>query len=380
MGLKKLTIKQLGRVSPARFTAMQSCLLREIWTASGNEPLLPPSPMAELGIVIHRLLEAAGHGQLDGGGNEKIEATWDELISQVEKKMTLSALRRHQVPLSRIIPDFEVRKIRSCRRAAEIAHNVLRAQNEGTRQALEPTGFELWVESDDGRVGGYIDFVRMTRAGVVLSDYKTGAVLQSGTDESCGQIKRAYKVQLKLYAALYRLKCGVWPSRLEVVPLQGPPVKVIFVPEDAELLLAEASSFLQFVNKRIAQVKNGSANVTDLASPKAVNCRHCLFRPACQAYWIAKRKESQQKWPYDVEGFLKDMRRLRNGKVCMMLAEDDLSTSNYITVRNLTDCTQRHPLLNRIPKGGRLAIYGLMYHCRSDDYTETQNTVIYETE
>ena len=121
MRLESLVVKPFRRVSPSRYTAMQACLLREVWSASGNEPLLPPSPLAELGSLIHRLLEAAGRGQLNGGGNGKVDATWEELVSQSEKKMALSALRKHQIPLSRSIPDFEVRKLRACRRAAEIA-------------------------------------------------------------------------------------------------------------------------------------------------------------------------------------------------------------------------------------------------------------------
>jgi hypothetical protein len=380
MGLEYLLVKQFRRMPPSRYTAMKACLLREVWTASGNEPLLPPSPLAELGSVIHHLFEAAGRGQLDGGGNGGIDATWDALVSRAEKKMIPSALRQHQVPLSRSIPDFEVRKLRACRRAAEIAHDTFRTHNGRRRQSPEPTGFELWVESDDGQVGGYIDRVTMTKDGVVLSDYKSGAILDSGTGEGPGELKRAYKEQLELYAALYRLKCGTWPIRLEVVPLQGTPVEVVFVPEDAERLLAEANTFLRTANKRIAQVENGSAAITGLASPQAVHCRLCLFRPACQAYWSVRGRESQEKWPADVKGFLRERTRLRNGKVCMRIAEGDLSTSSCITVRNLMYCADRHPILHHTQTGSWVAIYGLKYHYRSGDYTETQNTVIYGTD
>ncbi|MEN8692893.1 MAG: PD-(D/E)XK nuclease family protein, partial [Desulfobacterales bacterium] len=266
------------------------------------------------------------------------------------------------------------------RRAAEIAHNAFRTQNGRSRRPLEPTGFELWVESDDGQIGGYIDRVAMTNDGVVLSDYKSGAVLDHGTGEGPGHIKRAYKVQLELYAALYRLKCGAWPIRLEIVPLQGSPVEVVYDPEDAEHLLSEACIFLHSANKRIAEVENGNAETAHLASPQATHCRLCLFRPACQTYWIAKGQESKEKWPADVRGFLRETTRLRNGKVCIMIAEDDLSTSPYITIRNLTDSADRHPLLHRTPKGSLVAIYDLKYHYRSGDYTETQNTVIYRTD
>jgi hypothetical protein len=47
-----------------------------------------------------------------------------------------------------------------------------------------------------------------------------------------------------------------------------------------------------------------------------------------------------------------------------------------ITVRNLTDSTDRHPLLNEIKKGSWVAIYGLRYDYHSGDYTETQHTII----
>lgn len=379
MGLESLVVKQFRRVSPSRYTAMHACLLREVWSASGNEPLLPSSPLAELGSVIHRLLEAAGRGQLDGGQNGNVDATWEELISQAEKKMALSALRQHQVPLSRNIPDFDVRKLRACHRAAEIAHDAFRSHDDRPRQSPHPTGFELWVESHDGQVGGYIDRVTMTKDGVVLSDYKSGAILDSGIGGGPGELKRAYKDQMELYAGLYRLKCGAWPIGLRIVPLQGTPVEVVLDPEDAERLLAEASTFLCAANERIAKVMNGSAEITALAVPQAMHCKLCLFRPACRAYWITRKLESQEKWPADVKGVLRETIRLRNGKACMRIAQGDSSTSPCFTIRNLTDCTNRHPLLHHTQPGSRVAIYGLKYHYRSGDYAETQNTIIYGT-
>jgi len=182
---------------------------------------------------------------------------------------------------------------------------------------------------------------------------------------------------MELYAALYWIKFGAWPIRLEIVPLQGTPVDVRFDPENAKRLLAEASTFLRSANKRIAEVENGSAETIGLASPQSMHCRLCLFRPACRAYWIAKRQESQEKWPIDVQGFLRETTRLRNGRVCMKIAEDDSPTSSCITVRNLTDSTDRHPLLHSTTIGKRVAVYGLNRDYRSGDYTETQNTVIY---
>lgn len=356
---------------------MRSCLLREVWTAAGNPPLLPPSPLAELGTVIHELLGAAGRGELEGGGHDRIETTWLDLVSRAEMRMARSALQRHQVPLSRSIPDYEVRRLRAFHRAAEIAGVAVRGHVGRPRQGSEHTGCEVWVESNDGRIGGYIDRAKMTPEGVVLSDYKSGAVLVSDENASSRMARRAYKEQLMLYATLYRLTFGVWPVRLEAVPLQGAAVAVPFDAAEAEGLHADAVVFLQDANRRIAEIEIGRGKAAELASPRSGHCRLCLFRPACQAYWFARTQSPQEKWPSDVRGVVHETTCLRNGKVCMRIAQSDQPGASCMTVRNLTDDTTRHPLLHKTQPGSRVALCGLGYDYRSGDYAETESTVIF---
>ena len=376
---RDLVLKPIRRVSPSRYTAMRSCLLREVWTAAGNEPLLPPSPLAELGTLIHELLGAAGRGELEGGGNGRVEQTWLDLVALAEKRMELSALRRHQVPLSRSIPDYEVRRLRACHRATEIAGAAVRGQAGRPRQGPEHTGFEVWVESRAGHIGGYIDRATMTPEGVVLSDFKSGAVLVSGKGAGLGAVRRAHKEQLILYAALYQLKCGVWPVRLEVVPLQGAPITVPYDTGEAQHLLAGADTLLHEANRRIAEAENGHRGIVELASPCVENCRLCLFRPACQAYWLVRTQGAQAKWPADVKGTVDEKTCLRNGKVCMRITQSDLPTPSHITVRNLTEGIVRHPHLAKVQPGATVVLYGLEHDYHSGDYKETQNTVIIVT-
>lgn len=375
---RNLVLKLIRRVSPSRYTAMRSCLLREVWTAAGNPPLLPPAPQAELGTVIHELLGAAGRGELEGGGHDRIEQTWGDLVSLAEKRMALSALQRHQVPLSRSIPDYEVRKLRAFRRATEIAGVAVRGHVEWPKQGLEHTGCEVWVETHDSRIGGYIDRATMTAEGVVLSDYKSGAVLISEKGTCSRVVRRAHREQLMLYAALYRLTNGVWPVRLEVVPLQGAPVAVAYETGEAQRLLAEATAVLHDANRQIAKVESGRKGIVELASPRVENCGLCLFRPACQAYWLARGqgKGAQAKWPADVRGSVYETTRVRNGKMCMRIAQSESPTPSYITVRNLTDGIARHPLLHKAQRGIMVALYGLERNYHSGDFAETQNTVI----
>ena len=369
-------MKRFRRMSPSRYTALQSCLLREVWYASGNAPLLPPSPLAELGSVIHRLLEEAGRGQFKEPQENAIEAAWSRLINEAEKRMSMSVIRLPHVPLKKSISDFEVRKLRACRQAESIAREATHAREDDRRQTLQPPSFERWVETDDGMVGGYIDHVKTTDKGVVISDYKTGSFLDSGPIGKPREVKRAYKEQLELYAALYRYRFGMWPAVLEIIPLQGASVEVPFAKRHAKRLLETARRSLQTANKMIDKVTHGNTDVASLASPRAENCRLCLFRPECRAYWTARKLDPQQKWPSDVRGCLREIIVLRNGKLCLTIAKDP-SSPLTVSIRNLDSSEDRHPLLRSIQRGSQVEVYSLKYLPRSGDYLETVNTVIY---
>ena len=377
MKMENLVAKPLRRVSPSRYIAMKTCLLREVWASSGNEPLLPPSPLARLGSVIHCLFEVAGRGQFDGNVDEQVNSKWDYLISNVEKEMARSPLTQHLAPMIRSIPDLQVRKLRACRRAAEIAEAAAHTRKVRYEGSSKHAGFEVWVESDDRLVGGFIDRVTLTKKGVVLSDYKTGVILEHGAGKGASKLKSEYEAQLQLYAALYHLRFGVWPIRLEVLPLQGAAVDVSFNPEDADRLLAEAIAFLRSSNRRLAESQNGIARSAELASPQPVHCRFCLFRPACQVYWHARNEAPTGKWPIDLRGYVLELTRLRNGKLSLRIGEGDSLASSSFTVRGLTNCVRRHPLLPCLSIGGQVAVYGLKHDYRSDDYTETRRTAIY---
>lgn len=166
---------------------------------------------------------------------------------------------------------------------------------------------------------------------------------------------------------------------MEVVPLQGGPVAVPYDAGEAQRLLADANALLHDANRRIAEVEKGRGQLTGLASPCAGNCRLCLFRPACQAYWLARRQVEKAKWPADVRGLVYETARLRNGKVCMRIAQSEPPTPSCMTVRNLTDGVTRHPLLQKAQPGIMVALYGLEHNYHSGDYAETQNTVIFVT-
>jgi hypothetical protein len=335
--------------------------------------------LAELGCLIHQLLELAGRGQLAEASKEQVDETWTRLIIEAEDRMLKSQVRRLLVPLNKSIPDFEVRRLRACRRAAEIAHESKRAPRTLDENSLGRTGFELWIETNDGAVGGYIDRAKKTAGGIVLLDYKSGAVLERDSSGAC-RVKGAYKDQMELYAALYQHKFGEWPVSLELVPLQGAAMELEWEPTSAERLLASARRLLRDVNLKIAEAQSGSTKVIGLASPNTRNCRICLFRPACQAYWTVREHDSMQRWPHDIKGILKEKIALRSGTLCFRIAADLSSPDDIVSIRNISSSPQRHPSLSSLQIGSQLAVYCLKYMHRSNDYAETQSTVIYQTD
>lgn len=359
---------------------MQECLLREVWAASGNDFLLPPSPRAELGNIAHRILEAVGRGELKGTGSEEVNERWEFLVSEAEARMAHSPLRRQQTPLSQSIPDFHVLRLRTCNKAVEIARDVHRCSGKLPKLSRCATGFELWVESDDGDLGGFIDRASETTEGVVLSDYKSGAVLETGPEKYSRELKHVYRIQMQLYAALYRQRTETLPVRLEVIPLQGEPIEVVFELEHVERLLLDAKEFLRVANNRIDAVQDGTMDTTVLAVAIPEYCRLCLFRPACGAYWDARQREIDARWPADVRGILEKSTLLRNGKLCLLIRQTDSPSLSSIVVRGVTDSADRHPILTSMPLGAHVAVYGLQRDYRSCDYIETQNTVIYRTD
>ncbi len=86
------SVHPLKRVSPSRFFSLTECPLREVWGASRQQPLLPNSPAARLGSVIHRLLEISGKGLIKNSDPVEIQHVWEGLVRNTEQEMEESWL------------------------------------------------------------------------------------------------------------------------------------------------------------------------------------------------------------------------------------------------------------------------------------------------
>ncbi len=239
----------LNTISPTSFCVIRECALKEVWRRNGNPPPLPASPKARVGTISHRILAEAGQGRLDADEAATI-ARWHELVAEANSEINSYPLERHLAPLENSVPDMEVRRIRTTRNALVIAKQARSIPRSNERSATPvPYGHEIPVRSTDGLVRGTIDaVVREASIGVIIRDYKSGALLESDPGGT-SQPREAYQLQLKMYARLYAETFGQWPTSLELVSLTGEIQNVPFTKNDCSNLLDEARASLRLVNE-----------------------------------------------------------------------------------------------------------------------------------
>ena len=85
------------RVTPTKYLLLRDYALRGVWSASGINALLPSSPRAALGTVIHRIIEEAGKGLISS--IKDFEVSWERSIREEEAMLINSWIEAHFVPL-----------------------------------------------------------------------------------------------------------------------------------------------------------------------------------------------------------------------------------------------------------------------------------------
>jgi hypothetical protein len=360
----------LRRISPSRYGQLKACALREIWTVGGSPILLPRNPSAILGTMAHQLLKEAGQSS----AKKLFDAAqrWQQLADGMNRELKQSWIEDVLSPLQTSAPMYEVLKIRACVRAEEIS-SVARKRSSGTG-ALPGTGFELWVESQDKSVGGWIDSVRRVADRIVLSDFKSGDVLEQPRGLLRKQLKESHSIQLKLYAALYFQTYSVWPGTIQIVPLTGATLNVPFTRNECSQLLDGASLTLKSLNDRISS-KLTSVHEA-LATPSPQNCRFCSYRPACTEYRRARKHSGQSiGWPMDAFGQVWDINVLRDGRLNLRVTGEG---GGKYTFRALSSRPERNPALQMIQRGDQVGIFNARREGNGAEFSEGKQTVLYK--
>jgi hypothetical protein len=334
--------------------------------------LLPRNPLAILGTIVHQLLKESGQSAVKGGFDP--QRRWEQLVAETNQKLKESSLETVLFPLETSARMYEVLRIRACTRAGQISSA---AKERGLSAAGVPgTGFELWVESKDKSVGGWIDSARRTRDGMALSDFKSGEVLEQIDGIPRKKLKESHCIQLKLYASLYFQSYGIWPTTIQIVPLAGPKLEVPFTHEECSQLLEEAALTLKSLNSRIS---GGAASAYEaFASPSSVNCRFCSYRPACPKYREARERDGQTNgWPADAFGKVWDINILQDSRVNLRVAG---GRGEQFTLRALSSISKRHPALQAIQRGDQVGIFNARASSNHAEFSEGALTVLYKFE
>jgi hypothetical protein len=326
-----------------------------------------------LGSVIHQLLEEAGRSAFTVGDIVGIEKRWEELVHATEAGMRTNWLERHLVPLSDSVTGYEVRRVQATERGLELAETVASHESLMDLETLKTAslfGCEFPVSSADGLVRGRIDAVLPSKHGPVLRDYKSGAVFEFGLGRKA-VLKETYKIQVRIYSGLYFHTTAVWPSKLEIVPVLGPPQEVSFDPITCLQLVDEARALLKDINQVIiASAGSPSLLQEHLSKPDSSTCLFCSYRPGCALY--LKSARSAAGWPQDISGTVERIAELRNKRLMLMVKD----AKRMLTVRGITP-PPRHPALEKASQGDEISLYNLRAAGSASTFTESPLTVIY---
>jgi len=317
--LEPMPLMQLERISPTSFLYSSQCKLKLIWTMNSQPFLLPRSPAAFLGTIIHKMFENANKGKIKDEAS--IKSGWNQEIKNIEESIKNNSLEKHLVPLSQNAHNYKVKKLMSFKMIRSLTKNYTKRTLKSKEYKKES---EVWLETSDKKIVGKIDLVKKTDSGVELVEYKTGLVLDQKSPNVL--IKQEYLKQIKLYAALYYSAYKIWPIRLTLIGINQKEYDIPFDKNECSNLLKTAKSQINDINELIIS----GLDHKDFSEPSPESCKYCLYRPACKSYW-ENRKDSLE-WPIDKIGKVIEKKILGNGLGRIVLENDGKS----FAIRNLS--------------------------------------------
>lgn len=351
----KIEFKKISRVSPSQFYSMRNCAYKSLLAeAFDKKPLLPISPNAYFGTVLHKMLELITKGVVKN--DEDFNTLFDDQL-----KMQEQYLQQHGfsffIPLQKNVKDFGMKKVLLKRHLGNNAKKPSLGSNSKFYS-------EKWFESKDKLIAGKIDLVIERENEAEIIDFKTGRITQDLLDEAgemFSEVKNEYKEQLKLYARLYFENTGVFPTQLSLVDLAKQKFDVGFTEVECDTLFQEAKLLLASTNESIEK-SIFSAN------PSEVNCKYCLYRPACS--FFLTHLETNYSFN-DVSGLVNSIVKYQNGNISVFLE----NRQRKISITNFP--SEKYDELND-SKNKQICVFNLRKDATDGVYSATKTTMIYE--
>jgi hypothetical protein len=367
--MPKCVLAPIGRISPSRFGTMQECALREVWRSAGTERLLPKSPRAWLGTIIHEMLQLAVQGRFNGATNIELGTVWESKVRDTEREMAKNWLEIQFVPLSRCVWDLQVQKIRTINKALELSWTDGPPSHEIEKRS---SSTEVWIESSDHRIGGKIDVVTESQNELVLKDYKSGLIQVQEGEEF--EINPEYVLQVDIYAGLYFEAYGRWPDAVELIPLVGPAVRMKIDKSRCQAVLQDAREAIKKVNGIVSGPGDVLSRTMKLATPSPRACKMCEFRPACPAYRQRNFAKPKVDWPCDIIGTVEGVKNLPNDTTTLTVVTGNTKWK----VRGLSSRDSRHPAMPTILAGNSVGLFNLKPSRNEMELREGTATTVYQ--
>lgn len=351
----KIIFKEIKRISPSQYCLMKNCAYKSVLAeAFGKTPLLPVSPNAYFGTVLHKMLELIAKKVIKS--EEEFNKMFDEQVNLVEYNLQQLGYT-FLVPLQKNVKDYGIKK--------NLLKKHLRAVSEsrGSRRGVKYQS-EKWLESKDKLIAGKIDLVIEADSYIEIIDFKSGEITEDVLDDSgdtFSEVREEYKEQLKLYAYLYFENTNRFPTDLSLVDLAKQKFGIEFTYPECSAISDEAKHLLCSTNENIARE-------SFIANPSEKNCKFCLYRPACS--FFLKYIETNSAFN-DASGLVKNVVQYQNGNVSVFLE----NTNAKITITGLPK-KKFEEINSRI--NTYIAVFNLRREGVEDTYSATKTTTIYE--
>lgn len=350
----EINFKEIKRISPSQFYSMKNCAYKSLLAeAFDKKPLLPLSPNAYFGTVLHKMLELIAKGIVKR--EDDFNAEFDRQVKALEDDLQSKGFG-FLVPLKIKLRNFGLKKI-------QLKKHLRNEPEQPIISSDIKFHSEKWFESKDKLIGGKVDLIIENGRDVEIIDFKTGAITQDCLDdegEIFSDVKNEYKEQLKLYAYLYFENTNKLPTSLSLVDLAKQKFSVEFSEEECKVVFDEAKNLLKTTNDCV-NTKSFSA------IPTEENCKYCLYRPACSFF----QKQLETDFSFnDVFGEIKDVKKFQNGNVSLFLQ----NRGKNLTIKNFA--SEKFDELNN-NRNKKICVYSVRKEATEFVYSTTKTTMIY---
>jgi RecB family exonuclease len=275
-----VAFKPLRLVSPSLGEALLACELRVAFRLDPRYDFLrTPTPASALGTISHDLAEEVASGRFDAVPEEEVaqalEDAWAARLTVAEEELA----RAHPsgvVPPAHRWTGYQQTRVRTL----DLLETEVHARHTGVSSGNASLALEVPLHADGLSLHGRADRVETVGSEVELVDLKTGWTLPD-------ELKPAHRRQLLAYAYLWHAVHGEWPRTASVQRLDGTRLSFNVDAAEAEAVAAELVGALDTFN---SHVSSGGAPLS-FASPSPANCRYCVYRPTCRAFFGAVTHE-----------------------------------------------------------------------------------------